>query len=269
MNKTSIEWTDYTWNPIRARRMVKMCDECKSPINPDGTCPKCRDGHGKPFVVDMQTLYLQPRTGTFCTRISPGCTNCYASVINKRFGTGLEYTVPNLTEHEFFIDERILEQPLRYKKPSRIFVGDMFDLFHEAIPVWMICAVYSVMQRSEQHTFQVLTKRAQRLRTFATDATTIQHIEEIHPAFRTKREGFCSWPLPNVWHGVSVEDKLRAHERIPRLQETPSAVRFLSIEPQLEEVPTGLSPDQVHGRSNLNGRNLCSPSAAPQKCHSS
>src|ERR1700676_606427 len=112
VNKTSIEWTHrpetgaaaggFTWNPIRAR---------------------------------LKDASPKARSGTFCTRISPGCTHCYASTINKRFGTGAEYTVPNLAEHEFFIDDRILQEPVRRKKPATIFVGDMFDLFHEAIDV--------------------------------------------------------------------------------------------------------------------------------------
>ena len=111
MNKTSIEWCSRpetrgpegarTWNPIRARLK--------------GASPKAR-------------------SGTFCTRISPGCQHCYASTINKRFGNGLEFTVPNLEQIEFFIDERILAEPIQAKKPCTIFVGDMFDLFHESIP---------------------------------------------------------------------------------------------------------------------------------------
>ena len=121
MNKTSIEWTHrpetggeaggFTWNPIRAKAAVP-------------------NGH---------------RAGTFCTRISPGCLHCYASTINKRFGNGLEFTVPNLEKVEFFIDEKILAEPLRRKKPATIFVGDMFDLFHEAIPKELIDRVFAVM----------------------------------------------------------------------------------------------------------------------------
>jgi protein gp37 len=110
MNRTSIEWCNrpetrgpvgaMTWNPIRAR---------------------------------LKGASHKARSGTFCTRLSPGCTHCYASTINKRFGNGLEFTVPNLEQIEFFVDERFLEQPLQQKKPCTIFVGDMFDLFHEAI----------------------------------------------------------------------------------------------------------------------------------------
>jgi protein gp37 len=198
MNRTSIEWTHrpqtggvtggFTWNPIRARHKFK-----------GGS-----DGNGK--------------TGTFCTRISPGCKNCYASVINKRFGTGAEYTVPNLADHEFYIDEKILAEPLKRKKPATIFVADMFDLFHEAIPDEMIERVFRTMCLNEDHTYQLLTKRAERMQAW------------VSAFFRGDT------PRANIWLGVSVEDQQRADERIELLQRTPAAIRFLSVEPQLEEI---------------------------------
>ena len=196
MNKTSIEWCirpetrgadgARTWNPIRARLK--------------GAPPKAH-------------------SGTFCTRISPGCLNCYASVINKRFGNGLEYTVPNLDKIEFFINERILEEPLKAKKPCTIFVGDMFDLFHEAIPVEMIMRVLEVCGKDKGHTFQILTKRAARM------CAIIQELKQ-----------FGGMPPPWMWFGVSVEDNKRAAERVPLLLRTPASVRFLSVEPMLEEI---------------------------------
>jgi protein gp37 len=185
MNKTSIEWTDRTWNPIRAR--LKGATHTK-------------------------------RSGTFCTRISPGCTNCYASTINRRFGTGMAYTVPNLAEHEFFIDERILAEPLKLRKPSKIFVGDMFDLFHEAIPSRLLTDVFTAAWeawRRHGHTFQFLTKRADRMHAYLLTA------------------GFA---CPGFWLGVSVEDQQRADERIPLLLQTLATVRFLSVEPLLEAI---------------------------------
>jgi protein gp37 len=184
MNKTPIEWTDFTWNPIRAR--------LKRGIPP-------QHAH---------------HSGTFCTRISPGCTHCYASVINKRFGNGLEYTVPNLEKIEFFIDEKILEEPARRKKPARIFVGDMFDLFHEAIDPFWIGAVFGMILKAPQHTYQILTKRAARMREILTPYGA----------------------MDNVWLGVSVESQQYADERIPLLLQTPAAVRFLSVEPMLEAI---------------------------------
>jgi protein gp37 len=185
VNKTSIEWTDATWNPIRARLK--------------GQGPKVH-------------------AGTFCTKISPGCTNCYASAINRRFGNGLAYTVPNLEHVEFFVSEKILEEPLKRKKPTRIFVGDMFDLFHEAIPRQLIRQVFEVIHRADWHTFQILTKRAAIMREF-----------------------LCAWwgarGFDRYVHcGVSVEDQQRADERIPLLLDTPAAVRWLSVEPMLEAI---------------------------------
>jgi len=192
MNKTSIEWTDFTWNPIRARNTRAN------------------------------------RTGTFCTRISPGCKNCYASVINRRFGTGLEYDAQELKHHEFFLSETILAEPLKRKKPARIFVGDMFDLFHDAIPGTMIAEVLRVAYKLPRHTFQFLTKRADRM-------------QRITSLIRDEWGDWQSGALPAHMHfGVSVEDQQRANERIPFLQATPVAVQFLSVEPQLEEVTPDL-----------------------------
>jgi protein gp37 len=192
MNKTSIEWTHrpetggeaggFTWNPIRARNKET----------------------GK--------------VGTFCTHASPGCLNCYAEAIGKRFGTGLAFNVPNLDKIEFFIDEKILEEPLRRKKPATIFVGDMFDLFHEAIDWGLIGDVFNCMNMAQWHTFQVLTKRTARMKEFITDFW-----------------GECDSDS-NIWLGTSVESQQYADERIPLLLQTPAAVRFLSVEPMLEAV---------------------------------
>jgi len=192
MNKTSIEWTHrpgttgMTWNPIRFR-----------------------DANGT--------------VGWACTHASPGCVNCYAEAINKRLGTGLPFNVPSLKAGEFFLDEKILQQPLKTKKPCTIFVGDMFDLFHEAIPAEMITSVFEVMEAAEQHTFQVLTKRASRI-------DPVLYGEEGHSYL-----GGGDY-VGNVWMGVSVESQKYADERIPLLLQTPAAVRFLSVEPQLEVV---------------------------------
>jgi protein gp37 len=230
MNKTSIEWTHrpqtggaaggFTWNPIRAR--------FKNPT-------KLGDGGG---------LIVRPHSGTFCTRISPGCTNCYASVINKRFGNGLEYTVPNLSNIEFYISETILAEPLKRKKPATIFVGDMFDLFHEAIPTGMIAEVLRVAYKTRRHTFQFLTKRAQRMRDMVNEAW---------------RQWGVTVPPDHMWFGVSVEDKKRAIERVPRLQETICAIRFLSVEPQLEDINFTVESPEVGAINLLRGFDGCDP----------
>jgi len=201
MNKTSIEWTHrpetggegFTWNPIRARNKET----------------------GK--------------VGTFCTHASPGCLHCYAELIGKRFGTGLDFNVPNLEKIEFFIDEKILEEPLRRKKPATIFVGDMFDLFHEHIPVVFLGRVFGMMAKCPQHTFQLLTKRAEYMQAILSRAVKYN-------------DKYISTPLPNVWLGVSIESP-DYEKRIIDLLATPAAVRFLSIEPQLAEVNAHLGEE--------------------------
>lgn len=224
MNKTSIEWTHrpetaggaaggFTWNPIRARRI---------------------DGLPESALADGS------RTGTFCTHISPGCVNCYAEAMGKRFGTGLAFNVPNLAKIEFFIDEKILEEPLRRKKPATIFVGDMFDLFHEAIPQELIAMVFGVIASAGWHTFQVLTKRATRMQALIADVSEESFGCSVNEEWYVNRlkgvDGLWNWPLPNLWLGVSVESQQYADERIPLLLQTPAAVRFLSVEPMLEAV---------------------------------
>jgi protein gp37 len=199
MNRTTIEWTHrpgtvgMTWNPIRAR-----------------------------FKDDVGNILK----GWACTHASPGCLHCYAETINRRFGTGLPFSVPALSRIEFYLDEKILQEPLKTKKPCTIFVGDMFDLFHEAIPADFIGHVWAVMAQCPQHTFQVLTKRAAEM------CDDLRCADAVYGPLDT-------WPLPNVWCGVSVESQKYADERIPLLLETPAAVRFLSVEPLLEEVDLG------------------------------
>jgi protein gp37 len=153
-------------------------------------------------------------------------------------------------------DSRRLSEPLRWRKPRRVFVNSMSDLFHEDVPDDYIAAVFGVMAAAPQHTFQVLTKRAERLpRWFEwLDAQNAgARTEVVWQALRNEVEHhpdgdagplhtkFCAdptgpWPLPNVWLGVSVEDQQRADERIPHLLRVPAAVRFVSYEPALGPV---------------------------------
>jgi protein gp37 len=154
-----------------------------------------------------------PVTG--CTKVSQGCKNCYAERMYERFnGHG---SFKNVTCHQ----DR-LTQPMKWKKPSMIFVNSMSDLFHEDVPFIFIDAVFSVMSDIDHHIYQVLTKRPQRMVEF----------------FKWKRDEFgVPWqPKPNVWLGVSVEDQKAADERIPLLLQVPAAVRFLSCEPLLGPV---------------------------------
>jgi protein gp37 len=225
MNKTAIEWTHrpgtigMTWNPIHFKR-------------DDGGSTK---------------------TGNMCTRISPGCTHCYASTINERWGNRLEYTVENLSKGHFYLDEKELQAPLRAKKPCTIFVGDMFDLFHEAIPDGEVARVFSMANRCKLHTFQFLTKRAERLANWSHGVTH-------YPDADRSQERMPGW-APNCWLGVSVESQKYADERIPQLLQTPAAVRFLSVEPQLEavDITKYLATGLIHlvidgGESGLHAR---------------
>lgn len=129
-------------------------------------------------------------------------------------------------------------KPLSWKRPRKIFVNSMSDLFHESLPDETIDTVFAVMALSPQHIFQVLTKRPERSRAYLTarngmgNASLCRAINEI-PAELGNRHGALEMPLPNVWLGVSVEDQQRADDRVPLLLRTPAAKRFLSCEPLL------------------------------------
>ena len=175
-DRTGIEWTDATWNPLSG-----------------------------------------------CSIVSPGCTNCYAMKLAHRYtGTalykGLTHSVNGhaVWTGKIALNERMLNAPLGWQKPRRIFVNSMSDLFHEAVANETIDRIFDVMGRAGRHVFQVLTKRADRL--------------EAYMAARTGEV------LPNLWLGVSVEDQARADERIPPLMRTRAAIRFLSCEPLLEGI---------------------------------
>lgn len=176
-----------------------------------------------------------------CTRVSAGCEHCYAEQFANRLEmmgrpeyagltrkhadgsvnwTGVVKTLPDR-----------LEEPLRWKKPAKVFVNSMSDLFHEAVPDEFIAEVFAIMARCPQHTFQVLTKRPERMRQFcAREAHWWGNIADI------VRRADYGKPLPNVWLGVSVENQAAADERIPLLLQTPAAVRFISAEPLLGPV---------------------------------
>lgn len=181
-DKTGIQWTDATWNPIRG-----------------------------------------------CSRVSEGCKNCYAERVAARFsGTRAPYA-GTITDGRWNGQIRIvpeaLDQPLRWKRPRRIFVNSMSDLFHPNVPGDFLVRILNVMGNAKRHTFQVLTKRPDRMREIMGHYYAI--IEKIPGAVI---------PYPNIWLGVSVENQRTAEERIPVLLQTPAAVRFLSCEPLLGPV---------------------------------
>ena len=181
--------------------------------NGRATIPEGEAGHstnlegkdvGERSSIEWTDATWSPVTG--CTKVSPGCANCY-----------IERTPPFRKEGRRFVNGEIpvrlhpdrLEQPLRWRKPRMVFVVSMGDLFHEDVPDDFIDSVMVTMQQAFWHTFQVLTKRPERMR---------------HWSFHN---------MPNVWLGVSVENQRWAEERIPLLLETPATVRFLSCEPLL------------------------------------
>lgn len=187
MTNTNIEWTDATWNPVRG-----------------------------------------------CTVVSEGCRNCYAMKQAHRFsGPGQPYEgLTEIGNHgprwngNIRLVPEVLDAPTRWKKPRRIFVNSMSDLFHEDVPTRFIARVFEVMAACPQHTFQILTKRPERI-------DSVLYGEE--GAFYLGGGDY----LPSVWIGVSVENQQTADERIPLLLSIPAAVRWVSAEPLLG--PTDLT----------------------------
>jgi protein gp37 len=174
--KSHIEWTDATWNPVRG-----------------------------------------------CTKISPGCKHCYAMTFAERF-RGVKGH-PYEQGFDLRLVPEKLSEPLKWHQPKMIFVNSMSDLFHQEIPISFIRRVADTMLAASWHTFQVLTKRAERMRQLLRS--------EFHDITNHR----------HIWWGVSVENRRYGIPRIQVLQDTPVAVRFLSIEPLLEDL----------GRVNLQG----------------
>lgn len=191
-DKTGIEWTDATWNPV-----------------------------------------------TGCIEVSPGCDHCYAKTFAERFrGTEGHYF-----EHGFDVQLRPekLDQPLRWRRPRRIFVNSMSDLFHDQVPDDYIAKVFAVMCHANHHTFQVLTKRHARMRSLLSSDAFRELVftsSELDPRSPDGSTDILTdyWPLPNVWLGVSAENQQWADIRISALLDTPAAVRFISAEPLLGRV---------------------------------
>jgi protein gp37 len=166
---------------------------------------------------------------TGCDKTSPGCDHCYAENIARRFAGGPGF--PNgfaVTVHP----ER-LTAPLRWRKPTRVFVNSMSDMFHAGIPDELIAQMFAVMAATPQHTYQILTKRHGRMRSLLNSPTFEIQVFQASADLELRVPLAPSWPLRNVHVGVSVEDQKWADIRIPALIDTPAAVRFLSCEPLL------------------------------------
>lgn len=226
-DKTAIEWTDATWNPIRG-----------------------------------------------CSRVSEGCRHCYAEGVAARFsGPDLPYEgLAKRVKTPAGSDARwtgviaraphdVLLQPLKWKRPRKIFVNSMSDLFHEGVPDEWLHEIFAVMALCPQHTFQILTKRPERMRTYLAAMQDAYHgnvdnymSRWAEPAVALTMDADaasviedCGWPLPNVWLGVSVEDQVTADTRIPYLLDTPAAIRFISAEPLLGAMDIRKFMWPVHG----------------------
>lgn len=167
--------------------------------------------------IEWATDVWNPVTG--CTKVSQGCKFCYAERIFHRPYPGRDFT--DVQCHP----ER-LTQPLHWKKPLRIFVNSISDLFHKDVPVTFIRSIFKVMGEAKQHTFMVLTKRAERMLEVVSGFMAEGDFSTL-----SGEDGL--FPFRNVWLGVSVEDQPTVDERISLLLQTPAAVRFVSYEPAL------------------------------------
>lgn len=169
-----------------------------------------------------------------CTRVSSGCDHCYIERTPPFRMARRRFDAPGVggTTGVTLLPDRLL-LPLRWRKPRRIFVSALADLFHDAVPDEFIAEVWSVMALAKRHTFQVLTKRHARMRSLLSS----ERFKVWTWAAQSARAGTCTpndaWPLPNVWLGVSAENQRWANVRIPALLDTPAAVRWISAEPLL------------------------------------
>ncbi|MFH9798051.1 DUF5131 family protein [Streptomyces virginiae] len=202
-----------------------------------------------------------PTTG--CDKISPGCDNCYALTMAKRLkGMGqAKYQTdgnPVTSGPGFGIATHadVLTEPLSWKKPRKVFVNSMSDLFHARVPREFLARVFAVMAATPQHTYQILTKRPERAARILTDLCTCgaghppgehlrsqmewaatSHSPTYVPGLEHGIYHRSGWPLPNVWIGTSIESNDYAR-RADALRQTPAAVRFISAEPLLGPLPS-------------------------------
>lgn len=183
-----------------------MIDGRESP----GAGPTKRAHMSKGSSIEWTDATWNPVTG--CTKVSPGCEHCYAETFAERFRGVPGH--PYERGFDLTLRPERLAQPFAWKKPSKVFVNSMSDLFHKDIPDQYILGVFATMKAASQHQFQVLTKRAERLERLS------------------RRIEFGE----NVWVGVSVESP-NFYWRVRHLQKVPAAVRFLSCEPLLESLP--------------------------------
>jgi protein gp37 len=171
--------------------------------------------------IEWTDATWNPVTG--CTEVSPGCDRCYAKTFAERWRGTPGHHFENGFDVQLRPDK--LNLPRTWRKPRKVFVNSMSDLFHDSVPDSYIADVFAVMMGTPQHTYQVLTKRHARMRSL---------LRKWSPITGSPPWTFTGpWPLPNVWLGVSVETQQWADIRIPALLDTPASERFLSCEPLL------------------------------------
>ena len=184
-----------------------------------------------------------------CTKISDGCKNCYAETMAKRL------KAMGIKEYEngfaVTLHPSRLREPLERKKPTMYFVCSMGDLFHEDVPFEFVDRIWAVMAAASQHTFQILTKRPDRMNEYLKQQKYSQNYVGIAMARIAGAEGKIrdfSQPLTNVWLGTTAENQEQADKRIPILLDTPAALRFVSIEPMVGAINlTKLEKDMSDG----------------------
>ena len=174
-DKSRIEWTDATWNPV-----------------------------------------------TGCSKVSPGCAHCYAETLSLRFGWSQRPWLPRYAAENVVLHPERLDQPLRWRRPRRVFVNSMSDLFHELVPDAFVHDVFDRMAQADWHSYQILTKRPERM-------------AAVISAYYDQRPG--TQPLQHVWLGTSIEND-RWTRRADALRATPAGVRFISAEPLLGPLPS-------------------------------
>ncbi len=187
-----------------------------------------------------------------CTRASDGCRNCYSERFMARFSGIKGHKFEGISKFtkdgprwsgEIRFAEEALREPLHWRKPRKVFVCSISDLFHEKVKQEWIDKIFAVMAMCPQHTFQVLTKRTECMRDYLRHQDVAQRIsQEIEAVKRNPRPATVpghlqvKWPLSNVWIGTSVENQKTANERIPLLLETPAVIRWISAEPLLSPI---------------------------------
>lgn len=207
MMKSNIEWTDATWNPwIGCTRISPGCDHCYAGREEDG-----------------RFLHL----GRCLTEAEQaGRTRRQAAA--KRVGKPYFFRGP------IYQGDDVLKTPCRWRKPRHVFVGSRCDIFHEQIDFATLHKLWATMAGCPRHTFQILTKRPQRMKEFL----------YAESPYKWNRQ---PWYLPNVWLGVTAEDQTRADERVPILLQCPAAVRYVSHEPAIGPVDwDGPGGDDLH-----------------------